>query len=271
MKSCRACNYDLCSTCAGGGGHRFVDFGTGGVGTCHKCSMGGPSTQSGDKYCASCKLCIVCCTTGEHSGSAPVLTCSASTTGGAVVVGSRVRVKPGVDPRYGWGTNVDSSAVGTVTQLMADGDVKVDFPGRSSEWTGVKAEMEVVGGGGGGWCGPGCEESHGNGDICNECSQRYGVHAGHSCPTGGGRGSFGTGGGGGGPNGHTLRPYSGSSVCCPRCDMHGPSSQTGQRECSECRICESCCDNRGCGGGSSSPGGLTDLDRMLRALGGDDY
>ena len=89
-----------------------------------------------------------------------------------VAVGSKVRVKPGVDPRYGWGTNVDSSSVGTVKRLMADGDVKVDFPGRSSEWTGVASEMEVVGGGGGGGCGPSCDESHGTGDICHVCNRK---------------------------------------------------------------------------------------------------
>ena len=34
---------------------------------------------------------------------------------------------------------------------------------------------------------------------------------------------------GAGAGAHALRPYSGGSVQCQRCDMHGPSTQTGQK------------------------------------------
>lgn len=50
-----------------GGLHSFVQFGHGGISSCHRCGMHGPSSQSGSDYCRNCKLCRVCCTTGRHS------------------------------------------------------------------------------------------------------------------------------------------------------------------------------------------------------------
>ena len=43
-----------------GNQHAYVPFRTGGVNSCHRCHMGGPSSQSGPTYCKKCKLCIVC-------------------------------------------------------------------------------------------------------------------------------------------------------------------------------------------------------------------
>ena len=40
---------------------------------------------------------------------------------------------------------------------------------------------------------------------------------------------------------HSLRKYKKPSIECWRCGMRGPSSQTGQKECSKCRLCHTCC------------------------------
>ncbi len=47
---------------------------------------------------------------------------------------------------------------------------------------------------------------------------------------------------------HKLGPFgqrkndSGSSSC-HRCQMYGPSMQTGQNQCTRCLLCETCCNN----------------------------
>ena len=64
-------------------------------------------------------------------------------SGSAVRVGCKVRVKPSVTaPAYGWGS-VTHFDIGTVTAVASDGDVKIKFPKHSS-WNGRSEEVEVV-------------------------------------------------------------------------------------------------------------------------------
>jgi hypothetical protein len=49
------------------GMHSFVRYGHGGVSSCQRCGMHGPSSETGPEYCRACKLCKVCCTTGSHA------------------------------------------------------------------------------------------------------------------------------------------------------------------------------------------------------------
>jgi hypothetical protein len=41
---------------------------------------------------------------------------------------------------------------------------------------------------------------------------------------------------------HRLAPYEGPSVLCSKCSMYGPSMQTGNQECIDCKLCEKCCE-----------------------------
>jgi hypothetical protein len=43
-------------------GHQYLPFGVDGYSICRRCSMAGPSSQSGPDYCTVCRLCRVCCT-----------------------------------------------------------------------------------------------------------------------------------------------------------------------------------------------------------------
>lgn len=47
---------------SGGGGHRLRQY-EAGVNECRRCGMLGPSVQTGDEECASCRLCSTCCKT----------------------------------------------------------------------------------------------------------------------------------------------------------------------------------------------------------------
>jgi hypothetical protein len=64
---------------------------------------------------------------------------------GLITVGDRVRVRPGIDPSYGWG-GVSAGDIGVVVRMDSDGDVSVNFDGHSS-WNGKGSEMEKVSGG----------------------------------------------------------------------------------------------------------------------------
>ena len=66
--------------------------------------------------------------------------CLAGSTGGAIRVGDRVRVKASVtSPAHGWGS-VRAGDVGTVASISGT-KITVDFP-RQSGWSGKLAEME---------------------------------------------------------------------------------------------------------------------------------
>ena len=41
---------------------------------------------------------------------------------------------------------------------------------------------------------------------------------------------------------HRLAPYEMPSVLCSKCSMYGPSMQTGNKECIDCKLCEKCCE-----------------------------
>ena len=41
---------------------------------------------------------------------------------------------------------------------------------------------------------------------------------------------------------HRLVPYEMPSVLCSKCSMYGPSMQTGNKECIDCKLCEKCCE-----------------------------
>ena len=71
--------------------------------------------------------------------------CLAGSTGGAIRVGDRVRVKASVtSPAHGWGS-VRAGDVGTVASISGT-KITVDFPSQSG-WSGKLAEMEKQGGG----------------------------------------------------------------------------------------------------------------------------
>lgn len=58
----------------------------------------------------------------------------------SIAVGSKVRVRPGVDPWYGW-NGVKPSSVGTVTHIKADGDCCVRFK-ECRRWLGRASQLE---------------------------------------------------------------------------------------------------------------------------------
>ncbi|KAA0163885.1 hypothetical protein FNF28_04079 [Cafeteria roenbergensis] len=63
---------------------------------------------------------------------------------GAFSVGARVRVKPSVSsPKYGWGS-VSAGDVGTVKSVESDSRMRVDFPGKNSNWLADPSEMELA-------------------------------------------------------------------------------------------------------------------------------
>ena len=65
-----------------------------------------------------------------------------SATADGIRVGSRVRVREGVSPRYGWG-GVRGER-GEVIEIERDGDVRVRFPSHP-RWCGVPSELEICG------------------------------------------------------------------------------------------------------------------------------
>ncbi|KAA0163185.1 hypothetical protein FNF28_04410 [Cafeteria roenbergensis] len=63
---------------------------------------------------------------------------------GAFSIGARVRVKPSVSsPKYGWGS-VSAGDVGTVKSVESDSRMRVDFPGKNSNWLADPSEMELA-------------------------------------------------------------------------------------------------------------------------------
>jgi hypothetical protein len=64
------------------------------------------------------------------------------------------------------------------------------------------------------YCSSGCNDDH-SGQMCSLCNQSWGVHAGHNCPGGGGRGKFPLNGGSGGrePLLEKIRRKAPSKVC----------------------------------------------------------
>ncbi|KAA0163184.1 hypothetical protein FNF28_04409 [Cafeteria roenbergensis] len=63
---------------------------------------------------------------------------------GAFSIGARVRVKRSVSsPKYGWGS-VSVNDVGTVKSVESDSRMRVDFPGKNSNWLADPSEMELM-------------------------------------------------------------------------------------------------------------------------------
>ena len=69
--------------------------------------------------------------------------CMQASGSSSIAVGSRVRVRTGVEPSTGWGS-VKAGSVGVVTEMRNEGvKCQVTFPEQTG-WIGVVAEMELV-------------------------------------------------------------------------------------------------------------------------------